>query len=68
MKRSLIALAVVLALFTACLFGGAQEGEELVGGVVETDTVLGGGLRHEYRTASSNDTVRLPVHGLRYPG
>ncbi len=52
MKRSLIALAVVLALFTACSSGGAQEGEELVGGVVETDPVLGGGLRPEFRTAS----------------
>ncbi len=43
MKRFLFALAVVLALFSACSSDSEPEGEELIGSRVEPEPVLGAG-------------------------
>lgn len=71
MKRCFFALAVVLALFTACSSGDDQEGEELVGTVVEPDPVLGGGqgvtpVPFAYRLTGSEVQVDLSGRLMPY--
>ena len=63
MKRCFFAFAVVLALFSACSSGDNQEGEELVGSVVEPDPILGG----FYDPESDTDHIGKPF-AYRFTG